>query len=120
MIIDSEVPTVAIGDRPRRTVQEWEQHLGAQVRRGRLDQNLSQARLAHLADVSVSTIHNLEAGEGSSLSTLVKVARALGRDEWLGAFAPPVPVSPMQMLRERQQQASTMRRRASPQRETAP
>ena len=102
-------------DRSRRSVAEWEQHLGDQIRRTRLDANLSQELLAHHADVAVSTIHNLEAGFGSSLSTVIKVARALGREQWLDDFSPPVQISPMQLLRDRQQPArSGSRRRASP------
>lgn len=98
----------------RRTVGEWERHLGQQVRDLRLRRNITQERLAHLADVSVSTVHSLEAGAGSSLSTLIKVARALDREQWLEQFAPPVTVSPMQLVREQERQQRPRQRAYSP------
>jgi hypothetical protein len=51
--------------------------------------------------VSVTALSSLERGKGSSLKTLVAVVRALGRDDWLQSLAPPVTVSPMQLLRAR-------------------
>jgi transcriptional regulator with XRE-family HTH domain len=86
-------------ERIHRTVDEWEAVLGDQVRRARLAQNLDQARLAELANVSIGAISNLERGKGSSLQTLASVLRALGRTDWIESLAPNVGVSPMQMLR---------------------
>ena len=88
--------------RSHRTVDEWETLVGEQVRAARISSDLDQARLAALADVSVGAISNLERGKGSSLKTLVAVVRALERTDWLEALAPPVTVSPMQMLRAKQ------------------
>ncbi len=85
--------------RGHRTLDEWEARVGEQVRAARVASNLDQARLAALANVSVGALSNLERGKGSSLKTLLAVVRALGRTEWLEALAPPVAVSPMQMLR---------------------
>ena len=85
------------------TVKEWETLVGEQVRAARVAADLDQARLAALADVSVGALSNLERGKGSSLKTLVAVVRALGRTDWLESLAPPVTVSPMQMLRAKQQ-----------------
>ena len=76
--------------------------IGEQVRAARVVGGLDQARLATLADVSVGALSNLERGKGSSLKTLVAVVRALGRTDWLEALAPPVTVSPLQMLRAKQ------------------
>jgi transcriptional regulator with XRE-family HTH domain len=100
-------------DVAHRTAEEWEAHLGGQVRDLRLRRNMTQARLADLAGVSVSTVQNLESGAGSSLSTLVKVARALGRTDWVQEFAPPAQQSPMQVLRERRAAEAATRQRAS-------
>ena len=88
--------------RDYRTVQEWEELIGEQVRDARVASRLDQARLAALANVSVGALSNLERGKGSSLKTLVAVVRALGRTEWLEALRPSVAVSPMQMLRAKQ------------------
>ena len=105
-------------ERTYRTVEEWEERLGEQVREARVAADLDQARLAALANVSVRAISNLERGKGSSLKTLVAVVRALGRTEWLEALAPEVSVSPMQALRAKQRSARRRLRvrRAEPRR----
>lgn len=95
-----------------RTAEEWEIELGRQVRELRLRLNRTQQNVAREANISVSTLQNLEYGAGSSLKSFVQVARALGRADWLHGFAPPVTVSPMQMLRDRQSQDATRRLRA--------
>ena len=89
-------------DRKNLTVEEWETQVGRQVRAARVASGLGQARLASLANLSLATLSNLERGKGSTLKTLVAVARALGRTDWLENFAPEVTVSPMQMLRAKQ------------------
>ena len=78
---------------------DWESYLGDQFRAMRIRSNQEQTELAERAGVSVGALKNLEGGKGSSLKTLIKVARALGRTDWLEALAPKITVSPMQMLR---------------------
>lgn len=84
------------------TVAEWEADVGRQIRAARVARGLDQAHLAALANVSPATLSNLERGRGSTLKTVVAVARALGRTDWLEKLAPEVTVSPMQMLRAKQ------------------
>jgi transcriptional regulator with XRE-family HTH domain len=101
---------------PLLTTEEWEQRLGRDVRRLRKRQQLTQAELASQANVSKSSVESLERGGGSSLVTLIRVTRALERTEWLNSFAPEEPkVSPVKLLREREEQAnkSRSRRRSS-------
>ena len=86
-------------ERVNLTVGEWEAKIGRQIRAARVASGFDQARLASLANVSLATLSNLERGKGSTLKTLVAVARALGRTDWLESLAPEVTVSPMQMLR---------------------
>lgn len=90
------------------TVEEWEASLGEQVRDVRVARGLDQAGLAKLANLSVGAVSNLERGRGSSLKTLVAVAKALDRTDWLESLAPPVTISPIQML---QAKTRTPRRR---------
>lgn len=97
------------------TLSEWEASLGHQVRRLRIAQDLDQARLAELADLSIGAVSNLERGRGSSLRTLIAVLRALGRTDWLESLAPLPAVSPMQLLRAKRRVAAP-RVRASRQR----
>ena len=101
---------------PFRTVEEWERQFGRAVRRVRQKQRLTQSELAERANISLSATKNLEHGAGSSLSSVVRVARALGRSEWLDSFGPAEPVfSPMEMLRNRGEASGAQRvRRAAP------
>jgi len=96
------------------STKDLETDLGHEVRRLRLRQNLTQRQLADDANVSLSALKNLEAGRGSGVRTLILVARALGRTDWLESFAPREPsISPMEMLRQRQRDAIRERKRAS-------
>jgi transcriptional regulator with XRE-family HTH domain len=96
----------------RRTTEEWAAEIGATVRQRRQRAGLTQEDLARLAGIGVSTLKHLEAGTGARLSTLIKVVRTLGAEDWLAALAlPPEPaVSPMALLRQ-QQRAPLGRRR---------
>ena len=82
------------------TVHDEEQQLGGQLRRARIAQGFDQATLAKKADVSLAAMANLENGRGSSLKTLIKVVRALGRTDWFERLAPEITVSPMAALRQ--------------------
>jgi transcriptional regulator with XRE-family HTH domain len=84
-----------------RTTDEWEAVIGAEVRAARIAANVDQSELAKRADVSLGAVKNLETGRGSSLKTLVRVVRALGRGDWLEALAPTITVSPLAMLSAR-------------------
>jgi transcriptional regulator with XRE-family HTH domain len=94
------------------TTAEWEKRLGVEVRRLRVARGLTQIDLAERANVSISTIRYLEAGRGSSLATLIRVAKVLDRSEWLASFAPPEPsISPLKLLREQSRRAGAERSR---------
>jgi transcriptional regulator with XRE-family HTH domain len=69
--------------KPLLTTENWERRFGIEVRRLRQRHELTQAELAEQANVSTSSIKYLEAGKGSSLATVVRVAKALGRVDWL-------------------------------------
>ena len=99
-------------ERKNLTVEEWETQLGRQVRSARVAAGLDQARLAALANVSLATLSNLERGKGSNVKTLISVARALGRTDWLEQLAPDVTVSPMQMLRAKRASRAPVRVRS--------
>jgi transcriptional regulator with XRE-family HTH domain len=83
----------------QRTTADWEARIGEQLRRARLAEGLDQADLAAQSDVSIGALRSLERGTGSTVKTLVRVARALGREAWLGSLAPAVTVSPIEVLR---------------------
>lgn len=72
---------------------------GAQIRRARLYEDIDQRTLADTANISPVTLSKLENGQGSTLSTVIKVLRALGREDWLGTLEPIPEVSPLALAR---------------------
>lgn len=99
------------------TPDEWERHLGMQIRNLRIRADMDQVQLAARADISLGALKNLEGGKGSSLKTLIRIVGALDRPDWLLSLAPPVAVSPMQMLKAqagRKQRMKVFRPRRSP------
>ena len=101
----------------RRTAEEWEARLGTNLRTLRLRLNLTQAEVARRAGIDRTTVARLERGDGGSVRSLVGIARALGRDDWLDSFAPPEPtINPMDLLveRDRARPPNRSRTRRSP------
>jgi len=92
-----------------------EVEFGAQVRRARLLADVDQRALAAAANISPGTLVNLESGKGSSLRTLIKVLRALGREDWLETLEPEPAVSPLAVARaaEGRKEPRRVSRRAS-------
>lgn len=90
------------------TTDEWEAELGRHLRDLRLRRNIDQRQLAEQAAVALNGVKNLEGGKGATVTSLIKVLRALGREDWLSTLAPQVSISPLQMLK-----AKPVRQRAS-------
>jgi transcriptional regulator with XRE-family HTH domain len=83
------------------TTGEWEVQLGRHLHDLRLRQNIDQRQLAARAGVALNVVKHLEKGKGSTVASMIKVLRALGREEWLGTLAPQISISPMQMLKSK-------------------
>ncbi|GAB3253718.1 hypothetical protein GCM10027296_21320 [Chitinimonas naiadis] len=83
-----------------RSVGDYEREVGEQIRRLRFQVGLDQVQLAELAAVSRGAVKGLEAGRGSTLSTLIKVLRALKQEDWLFRLSPQATISPMQIWRD--------------------
>lgn len=77
-----------------------EKRFGEHVRRARLLADIDQRALAEAANISPTTLMKLEKGQGSTLTTLIKVLRALGREDWLETLEPAPAVSPLALSRE--------------------
>ena len=91
-----------------------EQELCRRLEATRLNQNLTQTSLADEAGVSRRTISRMENGEGVSLDTFIRVARALGlSDELQSLFAAPE-ISPIDRVRERPQRKHASSPRKKP------
>jgi transcriptional regulator with XRE-family HTH domain len=91
-----------------------EEVLGRHVRQARVHERLTQAEVATRANVSLGALRHLESGSGATVSTLVKVLRALGQEEWLTTLAnepDPTAFNPLHLLAaaENEQRARTRR-----------
>ena len=71
--------------------------IGENIRALRLQKNAAQNALASQAGVSLTALRHLENGQGANLGTLIRVIRALNKEEWLQALAPRVTINPLHM-----------------------
>jgi transcriptional regulator with XRE-family HTH domain len=94
--------------------REWEAELGRQLRALRLRQNLDQQQLADRAGIALNAVKHLEGGKGATLRSLIQALRALNRVDWLRALAPPVSISPVQMLNSKAPRQRASRRKHTP------
>ncbi|MGD7198335.1 helix-turn-helix domain-containing protein [Ralstonia pseudosolanacearum] len=90
------------------TPKEMEAEIGGYLRTCRIHRNIDQATLSERAGISVRALRNLEAGNGSSLHTLCRVLKSLGREGWLDVIAPVPSINPLMLTRQ-----ATPRQRAS-------
>jgi transcriptional regulator with XRE-family HTH domain len=88
--------------------------LGARLAGLRLSRNLTQASLAREAGASVSSIKRLEAGENTSLDTLLRVLTALGLDARLLDFLPDPEVRPVERVKHGGRERRRARASAQP------
>ena len=79
------------------TPEELALAVGESIRRLRLQKNLTQPSLAAQAGVSMTALRHLESGEGANLFTLIRVVRALDKQDWLQALAPRITINPLHM-----------------------
>lgn len=99
------------------TTAEILHEIGARLQASRLQQNMTAARLARRAGVSLRSVARAESGENISLETMIKMLRAADRLGALESFLPAPLVSPLQLVamrgRERKR-ASTPRKKGPP------
>ncbi|WP_217808696.1 helix-turn-helix domain-containing protein, partial [Derxia lacustris] len=81
------------------TPAEMEAAIGERLRALRLSRDLDQQTLAGRAGIGLTALKRLEAGQGSTLHTLVCVLRALGREGWLDTIAPVASINPLTLTR---------------------
>ncbi|PCI37092.1 MAG: XRE family transcriptional regulator [Elusimicrobia bacterium] len=90
-----------------------EMALGESIRSLRLQKNLDRKTLAAQAGISMGALRHLELGQGANLRTLIRIVRALNKQEWLLGIAPRVTVNPLHMMRslEVRQRARSKRKK---------
>lgn len=81
------------------TIEASLRALGERVARLRLSRNLTQAHVAGEAGASVSSVKRLEAGENTSLDTLLRVLGVLGYEQRLLESLPDPAVRPVERVR---------------------
>jgi len=82
------------------TADELQVVLGERLRRLRLSRNLDQRQTAEKAGVSEKALRSLETGKGSTLSTLLRVLKALDELQGLEQLVPIASVDPLALLRQ--------------------
>ena len=87
--------------------------LAEKIRTLRLTQNYAQLELAERSCVSVSTIIRTENGETTSVITLVRLLRQLGKLEVLLPLLEDEPLSPTEYYRLKQAVEKPLRKRAN-------
>ncbi len=89
--------------------------LGKRLRAERLERNLTQEEVAERSGLSRRTITAIENGEGSSLSSLVALLRALGAlSTWKTSCLPAAPARSPCRASGKNRSATTLPSRASP------
>ncbi|MBS1545770.1 MAG: helix-turn-helix transcriptional regulator [Bacteroidetes bacterium] len=95
------------------TDQQVVARLGKEIKRMRLEHNLSQAEVARRAGLDRTTIVKLEAGRAATLLTFVQVLRAMGRLELLDAFHQEPQPTPYMLVEAQEKYLKKQRKRAS-------
>ena len=90
--------------------------IGENIKRMRLERNISQKELAGSAGVAISSIAALERGENISLKTIVPILRALNSLHMLSDFLKEPEISPIAYAKQLDGQKS--RKRASSKKNT--
>ena len=91
------------------------EQLGKELRRMRLERNLSQAKVAERAGLDRTTVVKLEAGRAATLLTVVQVLRAIGKLELLDAFHEVPQPTPYMLVEAQAEYLKKQRKRAGPQ-----
>lgn len=87
--------------------------LGKELRRMRLEANLSQAEVAKRAGLDRTTVVKLEAGRAATLLTVVQILRAMDRLDVLDPFHVEPQPTPYMVVEQQAEYLRKQRKRAS-------
>ena len=79
--------------------EELQLTIGKLVQDVRFQKHKTQREVAQLAGVSLRSVISLENGAGSTLSTFIRVLKALNADDRIMAMLPERRISPMSLLK---------------------
>jgi transcriptional regulator with XRE-family HTH domain len=93
------------------TTEDLERNLGKKLTKLRLQKNITRETLSTQAGVSITALRNLEGGKGATIKTLLRVVRALNREDWIESLAPIASINPLQLMQQKQprQRARSLR-----------
>ena len=83
------------------TPEELEVTLGEDIKVLRLQKNIDRRTLCTRAGVSEHALRNLENGQGTTLKTLIRVLKALQREDWLNQITPRTSINPLHVVRNK-------------------
>jgi len=110
LVIIDELKYNSIDNSPKETTLNIEnlmsdkavlEEVGHRLSRCRVEQEVTQAKLAKEAGLSKRTVERIEAGESTQTSSLVRIMRVLGLLESLDAAMPETGPRPMDLLKLR-------------------
>lgn len=93
------------------TAEELEGVLGEDIKALRLQKNIDRKTLCARAGVSEHALRNLEGGKGSTLKTLIRIVKALHREDWLSLVAPQTSINPLHVVREKEHRQRARRKK---------
>ena len=87
--------------------------IGSYIRHMRLQQNTTQAQLAHMAGLNRWTISQIENGESITLNSFIQILRALDKLYILNAFEVPDEISPLEYAKLKKQKKKRVRNKTT-------
>ena len=87
--------------------------IGQKLKSARLKQNITQESLAHNADISLSSLKKIEAGQIGTFENLLRCLRSLGEFEWIRLMVEEEKMSPSEYYQIRSSAKRNARKRAS-------
>jgi transcriptional regulator with XRE-family HTH domain len=94
------------------TPEELEVALGENVKALRLQKNIDRRALCARAGVSENALRNLEGGRGTTLKTMIRVAKALDRESWIAQLAPKTSINPLHLVKNKEQRQRARRKKS--------
>ena len=87
--------------------------IGEKLKSIRLKQNITQQSLAEAANISLSTLKNIEKGDIRSFDSLLRIMRTLGKLDVLQPLIEEDQLSPSEYYKMVQSAKTTLRKRAA-------